>query len=65
MASHCYHLPKHVAVNLEYSNKSTNSLTHLLVILQRDHKVLGPTIKMLTTRIYATQLVSTCRNLEF
>jgi hypothetical protein len=29
------HLPKHVGVNLEYINKSTSSLTHLLVILQR------------------------------
>jgi hypothetical protein len=29
------HLPKHVRVNLEYINKSTSSLTHLLVILQR------------------------------
>jgi hypothetical protein len=29
------HLPKHVGVNLEYINKSTSSLTHLLVILQQ------------------------------
>jgi hypothetical protein len=40
------HLPKHVGVNLEYSNRSTSSLTHLLVILQRYDKMLGPTIKL-------------------
>jgi hypothetical protein len=29
------HLPKHVRVNLEYIDKSTSSLTILLVMLQR------------------------------
>jgi hypothetical protein len=37
---------KNVWVNLEYSNKSTSYLTHLLVIL-RYYMMLGPTIKML------------------
>jgi hypothetical protein len=32
------HLPKHVGVNVEYINKSTSFLTHLLVILQRHYK---------------------------
>jgi hypothetical protein len=40
------HLPKHVGVNLEYMNKSTCFWTHLLVILQRYYKMLGPTIKI-------------------
>jgi hypothetical protein len=39
------HLPKHVVVNLAYMNKSTSSLTHLLIIL-RYYKTLGPTIYM-------------------
>jgi hypothetical protein len=40
------HLPKHVGVNLEYSNTSASSLAHLLFILQRYYKMLGPTIKI-------------------
>jgi hypothetical protein len=38
-------LPKHVGVNMEYINKSTSSLAHLLVILQLYYKMLDPTIK--------------------
>jgi hypothetical protein len=36
---------------LKYINKSTSSLTHLLVILQRYYKMLGPTIKISVLRL--------------
>jgi hypothetical protein len=50
------HLPKHVGVNLEYVNKSTSCLKHLLVIL-RYYKMRGQTIK-----IYCVSL--SCRLLK-
>jgi hypothetical protein len=41
------HLPKHVGGKIWNTLiKSTSSLTHRLVILQRCYKMLGPTIKM-------------------
>jgi hypothetical protein len=50
-------LPKHVGVNLEYINKSTSFLTHLLVILQRYYQMLGPTTKV----IYVHQFSQLCQ----
>jgi hypothetical protein len=48
-------------VNLEYSNKSTSSLTHLLVVLKRYYKMLGPTIKEKMWRKYFIRVCSAVR----
>jgi hypothetical protein len=51
------HLPKHFGVNLEHFNKSTSFLTHLLAILQRYYKMLGPNIKTSTIVLNFTRHV--------
>jgi hypothetical protein len=48
---------KFTKLNLEYINKSTISLTHLLFNLQRYYKMLRPAIKKIILNIPITELI--------